>query len=159
MAIKLSQQELEERVAIVKRFKSLLEEQREKFREYLIVLESQQERIEQEDGDSLQAHAELGNQIVENIASLQKVIVPMQDLYLKKVGENSEDTISKIQEDLASMHKQVMAQNEKNRTLLQAHMNQIQMQIGKMARKNPYYGKRSVYAERAAVGTVLSLEG
>ncbi|WP_191015473.1 flagellar biosynthesis protein FlgN [Treponema zioleckii] len=159
MAIKLSQQELEERVAIVKRFKSLLEEQREKFREYLIVLESQQERIEQEDGDSLQAHAELGNQIVENIASLQKVIVPMQDLYLKKVGENSEDAISKIQEDLASMHKQVMAQNEKNRTLLQAHMNQIQMQIGKMARKNPYYGKRSVYAERAAVGTVLSLEG
>ncbi len=162
MKEELSQQELDERVAIIKRFKNLLEQQREKFREYLLLLEKQQMKIEAEDGDSLVAHTELGNQIVKNISSLQKVIVPMQDLYLQKAGAfdpQASRSISKIQEDLAAMHQKVLAQNEKNQTLLQAHMSQIQLQLNSMARKNPYYGKRSVYAERTAVGSLVSIEG
>ena len=38
----LSNQELEERVAILKRLRFLLEQQRSKFKEYLTVLEKQQ---------------------------------------------------------------------------------------------------------------------
>ena len=38
----LSKEELDERVAILKRFRALLEQQRTKFREYLKVLESQE---------------------------------------------------------------------------------------------------------------------
>ncbi|MBR3548799.1 MAG: flagellar biosynthesis protein FlgN, partial [Treponema sp.] len=79
----LSKEELDERVAILKRFRALLEQQRTKFREYLKVLESQEKRINAEDAESLLAHTELEKRIVKGIASLQKVIVPMQDLYVK----------------------------------------------------------------------------
>ena len=41
MENELTQAELDERVAILKRFRTLLEKQREKFQEYLKVLEKQ----------------------------------------------------------------------------------------------------------------------
>ena len=44
----ITQEELNERVALLRRFRSLLEEQRGKFREYLTVLEKQQDSITSE---------------------------------------------------------------------------------------------------------------
>ena len=78
---KLSQNEINERVAVLKRFKTLLERQRDKFREYLSVLEKQQTSITEENTDALIAHTELEQQVVSNIAGLQKVIVPMAEMY------------------------------------------------------------------------------
>ena len=83
MEQKISKEELDERVAILKKFRMLLEQQRKKFQEYLKVLESQENKIAEEDSDSLIAHSELEAQIVQGIGSLQKVIVPMQELYNK----------------------------------------------------------------------------
>ena len=44
----LTQTEIEERTAILKRFRSLLEQQRAKFKEYLHVLEEQEKTIKTE---------------------------------------------------------------------------------------------------------------
>ncbi|MBR1537018.1 MAG: flagellar biosynthesis protein FlgN [Treponema sp.] len=158
MAKELTQEELSERVAILKRFRSLLEQQRNKFQEYLMVLENQEGKIEIEDGDAIVAHAELENQIVKNLASLQKVIVPMQGMYKAissgvPVTENS--TVESLQLDLANLQKKVLAQNERNRILLQSQMVKIKNQIGNLNLHNPYRGHSSVYAEKAAVGSVI----
>ena len=53
MEQKISKEELDERVAILKKFRMLLEQQRKKFQEYLKVLESQENKIAEEDSDSL----------------------------------------------------------------------------------------------------------
>lgn len=156
----LSKKELDERVAILKRFRSLLEEQRNKFQEYLLVLESQQGKIEIEDGDSIVAHAELENQIVKNLASLQKVIVPMQGMYNAivpglPVSDNA--GIEQLQLDLANLQKQVLSQNERNRTLLQTHMAKVHAQLGNINVMNPYRGRSSVYSEKAAVGSMVEI--
>ncbi|MBQ4378153.1 MAG: flagellar biosynthesis protein FlgN [Treponema sp.] len=158
MAKELTKEELDERVAILKRFRKLLEQQRNKFQEYLMVLESQEGKIEIEDGDSIAAHAQLENQIVENLASLQKVIVPMQGMYnaiMPGVPVSENATVEKLQFDLATLQKQVLAQNERNRNLLQAQMSKIKNQIGALNLHNPYRGRSSVYAEKTAVGSVV----
>ena len=62
--LNLTQEEIDERIAILKRFRKLLEEQRNKFREYLDVLEKQQSAIENGDTDAMLAHTELEQQIV-----------------------------------------------------------------------------------------------
>lgn len=158
MAKELSKEELDERIAILKRFRKLLEQQRNKFQEYLMVLESQEERIEMEDGDSIAAHAELENQIVKNLASLQKVIVPMQGMYnaiMPGVPVADNASVEQLQLDLANLQKQVLAQNERNRNLLQAQMGKIKAQFGNMNLMNPYRGRSSVYAEKAAVGSTI----
>ncbi len=156
----LTQEELAERVAILRRFRSLLEQQRTKFREYLRVLEMQESRISEEDADSLLAHTELETQIVDGISSLQKVIVPMQALYIKSGASTYNPAesmpITKIQEDLTKLQNQVLEQNKKNRKLIKIHLVELRDQILNM--KNPYKGRSSVYAENYASGNMFSID-
>ena len=83
--MELTQAEIDERTAILRRFRSLLEQQREKFREYLLVLESQSKVIQEENTESLLAHTELEQQIASHIISLQKVIKPMELMYQERI--------------------------------------------------------------------------
>lgn len=154
---KISAQELEERVALLKKFRELLQQQREKFREYLNILEKQENSIETENPDALLAHTELEQQVVSNIVNLQKVIVPMSDLYNAHGGNsNSEKSITDLQNDLSSLREKVLAQNAKNRDLLRVHITQIRTKINSL--RNPYKNARSVYSEKNAVGSVLAVE-
>ena len=159
----ITQEELNERVALLRRFKSLLEEQRGKFREYLTVLEKQQDSITAENPEKLLAHTELEQQVVKNIANLQKVIVPMTRMYKAAAGNYSvsvsEDAdIIKIQNELSDLQEKVLKQNAINRDLLKIHIEQLKSQIAGF--KNPYKNNRSVYANvpQHAVATMVQVE-
>lgn len=161
----ITQEELNERVAILRRFRSLLEEQRGKFREYLTVLEKQQDSITSENPENLLAHTELEQQVVKNIASLQKVIVPMAKMYHagnKSTGPAAsaaeEAEITKLQNDLTDLQDRVLKQNAINRDLLRVHIEQLKSQIAGF--KNPYKANRSVYAnvQAQAVATMVHVE-
>ena len=156
----LTQKELDERIAILKRFRSLLEQQRTKFREYLRVLEMQESNISEENAEALLAHTELGDQIVEGIGSLQKVIVPMQKLYMQSKAStyNPMDIvpIEKIQSDLSSLQHRVIEQNVKNQSLLKTHMTDIRQKISNI--KNPYRNMSSIYADKGTTGTLIQID-
>lgn len=152
----ITQEELNERVAILRRFKSLLEEQRGKFQEYLTVLEKQQDSITSENPESLLAHTELEQQVVKNIANLQKVIVPMTKMYKANAGNDA--SIQKIQNELSDLQDKVLKQNAINRDLLKVHIEQLRAQIAGF--KNPYKANRSVYAnvQTQNVATMVHVE-
>ncbi len=155
--MELTQTQIEERVAVLKRFRALLEQQREKFREYLQVLECQQGKIEVDDGDALFAHTRLEEQIVSSIENLQKVIEPVQNMYNAvasggELGEEDKNSVQKMQAELAALQKKVLIQNQHNQNLLKIHIEQIKKQIAEVHRANPYIGKRSVYAGANSAG-------
>jgi len=152
----ISKQELEERVALLKKFRSLLQQQREKFREYLTVLEKQESSITSENADALLAHTELEQQVVSNIMNLQKVIVPMSDLYKARGGDQKEESITALQNDLSNLQNQVLAQNKKNRDLLRSHIDSIRTQIASF--RNPYKSRRSIYAEKSGNASMVMVE-
>ncbi|MCR5219335.1 flagellar export chaperone FlgN [Treponema sp.] len=156
----LSQEELNERIAVLRRFRTLLEQQRAKFAEYLNVLECQEAKISQEDTQSLMNHTELEGQIVSSISSLQKVIIPIRTMYEKERSFYSpEDAVpvETIQKELDSLQQKVIAQNERNRNLLKSHLSQIRQQIDSF--KNPYRNAASVYARNSAsAGTRIAIE-
>ena len=157
----ITQEELNERVALLRRFRSLLEEQRGKFREYLTVLEKQQDSITAENPESLLAHTELEQQVVKNIANLQKVIVPMAKMYKAKAGSYAspaeEDAdIIKIQNELSDLQEKVLKQNAINRDLLRVHIEQLKTQINNF--KNPYKATRNVYATVQPVAQMVHVE-
>src|SRR5574344_1118891 len=160
MEEKLTQAELDERVAILKRFRTLLEQQRIKFQEYLAVLELQEGKISSEDADALIAHSELEAQIVAGIGSLQKVIVPMQKLYqaTNAASYNPQEAVpvNELQNDLANLQTQVLQQNEKNRALLRSHITEIKKQIVEF--KNPYRNRQSIYAEHGVSGSIVHID-
>ena len=156
----ITQEELNERVALLRRFKSLLEEQRGKFREYLTVLEKQQDSITTENPEKLLAHTELEQQVVKNIANLQKVIVPMAKMYKANAGSRvpaAEDAdIIKIQNELTDLQDKVLKQNAINRDLLRIHIEQLKSQINNF--KNPYKTNHSVYTTVQPVAQMIHVE-
>lgn len=152
----ISQEELNERIALLKKFRSLLLQQRKKFQEYLTVLEKQETSIESENSEKLLAHTELEQQVVSNIMNLQKVIVPMSELYKERGAHLEEESVVAIQKDLNDLQQKVLEQNAKNRELLKAHIVQIRSQISSL--KNPYKNNRSIYAEKATVGNLVAVE-
>lgn len=155
----ISQKELEERVAILRRFRSLLEQQRAKFQEYLTVLEKQETSIESEDTNAIISHAELEQQVVAGIKNLQKVIVPMSEMYnssAKGTLVKADQSVEAIQNDLEKLQDKVLQQNQKNRELLRSHLMQIRAQLDNF--KNPYRNVRSVYATKVAQGNLVAVE-
>ena len=152
----ISEKELEERVALLKKFRGLLQQQRDKFREYLNVLEKQENSIANEDADALLAHTELEQEVVSNIMNLQKVIVPMSDLYKARGGDQKEETIASLQSDLSALQNQVLAQNKRNRDLLRSHIDSIRTQIASF--RNPYKSRRSIYSEKSGAGNLVAVE-
>lgn len=156
----LTEKELNERVAILKHFRSLLEQQRAKFREYLAVLEKQQDSINSDNAEALVAHTELEQQVVKNIANLQKVIVPMSKMYSAVTktssGTKDEEDIKVIQRDLESLQTKVLAQNEKNRDLLRCHITELRTKIQNF--RNPYDRlPKNVYGQKVAVGSLVEV--
>ena len=160
----ISEDELNERVRVLRRFRSLLEMQRKKFCDYLEILEKQQDSINAENADIVASHAELETQVVEGICNLQKVIVPMAKLYyggtaggVKSGSVAAEDErVREIQSDLNRLQAQVLAQNKKNRALLKSYLVHLREQID--AFQNPYAGRQSVYAAAAASGALVALD-
>ena len=160
--MELTQEQLDERIAVLKRLRSLLEQQRAKFAEYLNVLEKQQDKIELDDGDALMAHAELEQQIVASISNLQKVIEPVKAMYNSNNGqgfaEQDKAGVKDIQNELDALQKKVLLQNEHNRALLRVHLDKIRRQLTEVQKANPYNGRRSIYAERYPVATTIAIE-
>ena len=154
----ITQEELNERVAILHKFKDLLEQQRSKFQEYLTDLEKQQDSITSESTEKLIAHTELEQQIVKNLVNLQKVIVPMNKMYIAAGKKNTTEdaAIENIQNELSVLQSKVMKQNEINRDLLRVHIENIRTQINTL--KNPYKTNRSVYAQKQAVAQYVQVE-
>lgn len=156
----LTQQELDERVALLKKFRTLLEQQRNKFQEYLTVLEKQQDSIAAENPESLLAHTELEQQVVKNIANLQKVIIPMSRIYkatnTSAANSVEAESINNIQRELADLQYKVLEQNKINRDLLRDHIESIRSQINNF--KNPYRNARSVYNQPQRVASLVEIE-
>lgn len=156
----LTDEELNERVAILRRFRILLEQQRSKFQEYLNVLEKQEGAISKEDTNAIISHAELEQQVVAGIKNLQKVIVPMSEIYkssTQNATSENDKSVESIQNELEKLQDKVLAQNQKNRELLKNHLVQIRSQIENF--KNPYRKNRSIYASaQNAHGSLVAVE-
>lgn len=152
---KLSHAELEGRIAVVKRFKSLLQEQREKFSQYLFVLEKQEIEIEKSNLEAIVQHNEIENNIIENILNVQKVIEPIEKMYYIVNPKASDVDVTKLKDDLGRLQSAVLKQNEKNQMMLQEKMSSLNQEIAHFSFKTPY--KKSVYAKDENVANYVDV--
>jgi hypothetical protein len=156
MAAPLTQEALEERKALLRRFRELLQRQRDKFQNYLQVLEHQKTDIETGDVDALVAHVEMEQGIVGEIYAFQKVIDPMEDLYRAAYPSAAEDDIPALKSTLSDLREEVARRNADNRKLLKQRMEMLRSEI--MSVNNPYAKRRSVYAD-SGEASLLDLKG
>lgn len=151
----LDETEVQKRVAALKRLKTLLEQQREKFRSYLSLLEQQQHSIMQEKTDIMSEYTDMGQTIVSELFTMQKIIDPLAGLYASVQGSASQYGIPQLQIDLNHLQEQVMEQNAKNRELLEARMIDLGQRIS--AARHRYSPATNVYADASDCGTLINL--
>ena len=162
LAKDLSSAEVERRVAILKRFRELLFQQRDRFRQYLEVLDRQKDVIEKGSADDLIAHVELEEKIVGDIFAIQKVIDPLEDMYrasfpapaLAAMSGEDRGLPSEVREvpglraALEELRSEAVIRSEQNRELLARRMEDIRREM-KTLRANPYAIHRSPYSQES----------
>jgi len=146
----ISSAELAQRVAILKRFKTLLSQQRERFRSYLNMLDKQQNIIESGSAEDLLTYVELEEKIVADIFSIQKVIDPLEEMYNAVVSDrhpaksplsiessNAQEEVPSIKASLEILKNEAVIRSTKNKELLSKRMLELRQEI-KSLRNNPY---------------------
>ena len=150
--IPLTEEEVAHRVAVLKRFRELLVEQRNRFQEYLVVLDKQKDVIEAGDADALLSHVELEEKIVSDIFSIQKVLDPLEDLYRASFPER-ETEVPKLKEALEELKNEAVQRSQRNKNLLSEQMDKLRNEI-KTLRNNPFAARRSIYDNSGAASLV-----
>ena len=151
----LTNEQVAQRISILKRFRKLLDEQRVKFRDYLSVLEKQEKMIEEGNVEAIVRHTELEQGIIAEIYTIQKVIDPLESMYRTAHPDQQDTEIPKLKTDLEKLRKDVLVQNEKNRELLKSHMLLLRQKV--LSLKNPYANRSSVYASDAHTASVIDI--
>ncbi|AEJ18615.1 flagellar export chaperone FlgN [Gracilinema caldarium] len=152
----LTEEELAHRVAVMKRFRELLLEQRNRFQEYLVVLDKQKDVIEKGDTDALLSHVELEEKIVSDIFAIQKVIDPLEDLYRASYPER-ETEVPKLKAALEELKHEAVQRSQRNRNLLSERMEKLRSEI-KTLRNNPFAARRSVY-DNSGAASLIDIKG
>ena len=137
---KISEGELTQRMAVVKRFKELLEQQRERFRVYLAELDRERLAIGTGSADEIIAHVDLEEQIVEDIFSIQKVIDPLEVMYNAAGPYLPANDVSSLKAALDDLKIQAAARSGQNRDLLSRRMADINSEI-QTIKNNPFISK------------------
>ena len=161
----ISQSELSKRVAVIKRFKELLKNQRNRFNTYLEALDKQKDVIQTGTAEDLIQHVELEEKIVADIFSIQKVIDPLEEMYhsvrmdlapesgLKhnepkhtvpvqdeKISGGGEE-ISGLKKALEGLKAEAVIRSERNRVLLATRMAELRAEINSL-KSNAYARRR-----------------
>jgi hypothetical protein len=167
----LDGEEVSRRANILRQFRELLKAQRDRFRQYLEVLDKQKDVIGEGNAEDLAAHVELEEKIVADIFSIQKIIDPLEDMYrsaypLPKKGlksrarEEAENAagIPGLKGALEGLRSEAASRAERNRELLSRRMAAVRSEI-KTIRKSPYSKKsRSLYGEVPSP-SLIDIEG
>jgi len=157
----IDQAELAQRVAVLRRFKTLLTQQRDRFHSYLNLLEKQQNVIEKGTAEELLSYVEIEEKIVADIFSIQKVIDPLEEMYytltagqkpqVKKAEDSSssQDEVPSLKASLEKLKSEAVIRSTKNKELLSKRMLELRSEI-KALRNNPY----AANAKRSAFGGI-----
>ncbi|MDR2718634.1 MAG: flagellar protein FlgN [Treponema sp.] len=163
----ISPDELKRRVAIIKRFRELLSQQRDRFRQYLTVLDKQKDVIEKGNAEALMAHVELEEKIVGDIFAIQKVIDPMEAMYqasfpagtlpvgvlsgeARGIPAETQSEVPRLRAALEELRSEAVLRSAHNREILARRMEEIRQEM-KTLRTNPYAIHRSAYSNESAV--------
>jgi hypothetical protein len=159
---KISEGELTQRMAVVKRFKELLEQQRERFRSYLSTLDRHQLAISTGSADEIIAHVEMEEQIVADIFSIQKVIDPLEVMYnaggLAGGPYLPANDVSVLKATLEDLKTQASARSGQNRNLLSVRMADINSEI-QAIKNNPFISKARFSLYQNVAPSVIDIMG
>ncbi|MDR0731371.1 MAG: flagellar biosynthesis protein FlgN [Treponema sp.] len=126
----LDREEINQRVAVLRRFRALLVEQRDRFRAYLAELDKQKDVIETGSAEELIAHVAMEEKIVADIFAIQKVIVPLDMMYHSAPDSSGAATeVQGLKNALDNLKNEAVIRSNRNKDILSQRMLEIREEI------------------------------
>jgi len=158
--------ELAQRVAVLKRFKTLLSQQRDRFRNYLDLLDKQQNVIESGSAEDLLSYVEIEEKIVADIFSIQKVIDPLEEMYYSvisdrnpiKTAEHNQEEVPGLKASLEKLKSEAVIRSTKNKELLSKRMLELRSEITAL-RNNPYASSQRGAYSNSNKASLIDING
>jgi len=128
---------LSQRIAVLRRYRQMLELQRSRLQDYLDLLDTREAAVRRDDFDGLEAYTFLEAQVIKGIMDAQQCLEPLAVMYRQMVPEGSQD-IDELQTRLESLRQKVLIRNEESRALLKRQMASLKSEIPSLsARRFP----------------------
>lgn len=152
----LTEEQVRERVAVLKRLKELLSRQRTKFENYLVVLDHEHTDIEGGNVEAMTAHVEMEQSVVQEIFTIQKVIDPLEDMY-NAAYPTGESEVPLLKTTLETMKQDVLKKSESNRALLRERMDSMRQEIAEL-KVGAYKRPNRVYGGNDRSGSLIDIK-
>ena len=141
-----------ERVALLNRLREQLLAQREKFEEYLVVLEQQEDAISGGDAERLARYVEMESRVIGDIEAAQRVVAPLAAVY-REVTAKPDPEIVDLTDSLGRLHKEASERNQRNQELLRGGIETLRQEIEAVRKSRQPH---NVYSSRNTA-TVLDI--
>lgn len=139
----LTQQEIDERAAILRRFREALIRQRERFSRYLQMLEDGPAGDGMADeAEQIEIHVEIEKSIVREISSFEQFIEPLEMMYREKDPQGAAE-IPELRAALERTRQEVVRRTKHNASLLKQQLQSLRSEISDL---RVMRGRRSLYA-------------
>ena len=119
---------VDDRVAVLLRFRETLKAQREKFSRYLKLLDRQEKAIRTGDVDAIVRQAELETTLLREIEAVQKVLTPLEAVYVRSYPRD-EEQIPPLRRAVLELRSAVLQHNRRNRELLREKLDLVRTEI------------------------------
>jgi hypothetical protein len=140
----VSETEVASRVLLLKRFRTLLLQQRERFESYITVLDKQKDKIEEGSVEEIITHVELEEKIIGDIISIQKVVEPMRAV-ISGASSVAVPEMERITSTIDALRVEAAARVARNKTLLSTRMGEIRTELDAL-RVNPFARRKPPFA-------------
>lgn len=154
MTSTLTKEEVERRVALLKRLKATLAQQREKFQTYLQVLDAEKTSIEKDAVETLKAQVELEEALVVDIHAIQKVIDPLEAVLQHAYQGHADDEVADLRLSLDTLRDKVQQKSRENRGLLSRSMEALDREV---VRLRPQIRSRNPYAAPRGTSVLVDI--
>ena len=118
----------DERVAILKRLREMLERQRSRFQRYQTLMELQQAAIGDGDLEALDNQLVAERELLADLAAVHRVIVPLRDL-IDRRGITLTEEVANLDRSVERLRSQVSRHHRSNRELLSRRTKELSERI------------------------------
>ncbi len=148
------EEELDQRIAVLRRYRRMLELQRDRLQDYLSLIDNREQAVQAGDVDRLAEYTQAEQGVVKGIMAIQKCLEPLAEMYRRAAPEGSPD-IDELQGRLEGLRHRILARNEESMGMLKGQMDQLRHEITSL--RIPRHAK-SVFA-RSTEPQLLNVVG
>jgi len=122
---------LDQRIAVLQRYRRMLELQRDRLGQYLQVIDARELAVASGDFDGLEEYSCQEQEAVRGLLAVQDCLAPLQKMYQSLIPGGAPE-IADLEQRLERLRQEILKRNAESRNLLRAHADALKLELGKI---------------------------